>query len=289
MKYIVTHGYSAHHDEMLAVGLMALEHGVIPVYRRTPTTEEMMDKRIAVIDTGMQHNSQFSNWDHHQFPESYQGPDGLPDCAFSLLARDYDYERAFRYSNWYRKLRRIDARGGFAWAKALGLGLPLPREVLTDPIALGLREEFEKCWGKKSVPQDLVLTLGTLVKNLKKHGLEIYKEVASIREYGKTINVNGAVGLWVDFMANVGLLEYVAEEKKLGRRVDFTVNRRSDGTWYVHCPEENPLINLNALEGMNEVEELNRHGRFVKLGDRLTRTRVKELLAEAIAKPVEEE
>ena len=286
MKYIVTHGYTAHYDEMLSVGLLALKHGSLPVHRRTATAKELSNKHIAVIDTGMEHNFQYSNWDHHQFPENYLGPDGIPDCAFSLLARDYDYERSFRYSNWYRKLRKIDARGGFAWAKALGLGLPLPREVLTDPVGLGLRTEFEKCWGKQAVPLRLVEALCMIVKNLEIHGQGLYKEVSDIRKYGKDIDINGARGLRVDFMTNVGMIEYVAEEKQLGRVIDFTVNRDENGYWHVHRVDENMQINFHALDGMSEVVEMNRHGRFVKLNGGLTGLKVKELLAAAIAKPI---
>lgn len=288
MEYIVTHGYTAHYDEILAIGLATIRWGPLPVYRRSATGDELENPEIAVIDTGGEHDAAKFNWDHHQFEQSYTGPDGIPDCAFSLLARDFGTEPVFIYSSWYRKLRRIDARGGYAWARSVGLTLPIPREILSDAISLGIRLEFEKCWGGRTVPKDLVVFLGTLVTNLMDHGKKLCKEVEAVRTFGQVINVGGTEGIqgiWVDFVTDIGMLEYIAELRKKGQNIAFTVNRNSDGTWLVYRIDNCPRLNLNVLEGMSEVKVINNRGKFVKLRGDVSITRVKELIEEAVSKP----
>ena len=72
-QLIVTHPGGAHKDDFLACCLLAHLHGS-PIQRREPTSEDLANPSICVVDVGGEHDAQLNNFDHHQFPRDAPPP-----------------------------------------------------------------------------------------------------------------------------------------------------------------------------------------------------------------------
>jgi hypothetical protein len=115
MKTVVTHGGKAHRDEFLSIGLL-LHAAIIdpgtPIYRREPTSDELADPNVIVLDVGGDYDVELNNWDHHQMENSLV-------CTLSLLADhcvipkigDITYSDLFEEFAWYEVTVAMDALG----------------------------------------------------------------------------------------------------------------------------------------------------------------------------------
>ncbi len=289
MRYVVTHDHTAHPDDLLSIGLVAWKFGMnLPVYRRWPKPEELNDKSVVVIDVGGEYNSAKSNWDHHQFSESYLAPDRRPDCTFSLLARSFDLEDKFLCTNWYRKLRWIDARGGFAWAKTVGLRLPIDKEVLSEPFSLGLRQAVEQYYGpSRPVDPALVDTLRIIFEGLLKHATKLHAGVVLLRQRAQVIELGGLKGVYVEAAAGDAFDEYFREvkakpEHKAGAGICFTITRFPDGVWTLYREPDAP-IDLGCLDSDPHIKLVHHSERLVHLSADTTKKTAMALMSSAIA------
>ncbi|TPV94599.1 MAG: MYG1 family protein [Myxococcales bacterium FL481] len=133
---IVTHPGGAHKDEVLAVCLLVARQRV-PVFRREPTSEDLADPRVAVIDVGGEHAPSRSNYDHHHFPREHP-----PTCALSLVLDDLGlYEQALKFCDWLEPAEWFDSRGPKRTAEWMGV----PRRAigrLLSPVDVTLLRRF---------------------------------------------------------------------------------------------------------------------------------------------------
>ena len=135
---ILTHPGGSHKDEFLACCLLIARNGA-PLTRREPTTEDLEDATIAVVDVGGEHAPERGNFDHHQFPKDHP-----PLCALSLVLQHlgvYDDARAF--CDWLEPAEWFDTRGPVETARWLGID----REQLSklnSPIDTTLLRRFAK-------------------------------------------------------------------------------------------------------------------------------------------------
>lgn len=138
ISLILTHPGGAHKDEVLACALLAAVHRV-PIVRREPTTDDLNDPSIAVVDVGGEHVPERSNFDHHQFPADHP-----PICALSLVLQHLGiYEDARQFCEWLEPAEWFDTRGPNVTAKWLGVD----RETmgkLNSPIDVTLIRRFAK-------------------------------------------------------------------------------------------------------------------------------------------------
>ena len=140
INHIVTHGRSAHRDDFLAVALGLAIYGIVPVFRRDPSDDELENPRVLVLDVGGQHDPGRMNFDHHQ-----RGRDEEAECALSLFVRHCGLEDAFLLRPWWRFTVVKDAHGPRAAARLLGLE-DLPIEMLS-PIESGILNRFARQQG----------------------------------------------------------------------------------------------------------------------------------------------
>ena len=133
---IVTHPGGAHKDDLLAVCVLASIHGC-PIVRREPTSEELADPGVAVVDIGGSHDPARSNFDHHHFPREHP-----PTCALSLVLEALGlYEDALQFCDWLETAEWFDSRG----PKKTGEWLGVPRRAvsrLNSPIDMTLLRRF---------------------------------------------------------------------------------------------------------------------------------------------------
>ncbi|MEO0663582.1 MAG: MYG1 family protein, partial [Planctomycetota bacterium] len=128
IRLVVTHPGGAHKDDLLAVSVLVALHGC-PVERREPTSEDLADPAVAVVDVGGAHDPARANFDHHQFPRDHR-----PTCSLSLVLDALGlYEDALKFCDWLETAEHFDSRGPKRTAEWLGV----PRRAvsqLSSPI-----------------------------------------------------------------------------------------------------------------------------------------------------------
>lgn len=136
VRLIVTHPGGAHKDDFLACSALLALYGV-PVERRDPTDEELLDPSVCVVDVGHDHDPEKRNFDHHQFPR-----DHVPTCAISLVLKYLGvYEDARQFCDWLEPAEWFDCRGPKETAEHLGIERDIVSK-LNSPIDLTLLRRF---------------------------------------------------------------------------------------------------------------------------------------------------
>lgn len=180
-KYIVTHKGAAHRDDFLSVCIALYVYGLMPVFRRDATEEELNDKDVIVLDTGERHQPELMNFDHHQLPR-----DAAPECALSLFVRFLGLEEAFNLKSWYRLTTILDSKGPMVAAKELGLA-KLPIELLS-PVEGALLGLFGKAETLSQMDCEAMQLIGQQLVENAKEDLATYSR---IREIVKVESVDG--------------------------------------------------------------------------------------------------
>ena len=112
------------------------EHRV-PVFRRDPSTDDLQDSGIVVVDVGMVWDEAKNNYDHHQFPR-----DAEPLCALSLVLKSMGlYDEARKFCDWLEVAEYMDTRGPNDTASWLGIGRDAMSK-LNSPLDITLLRRF---------------------------------------------------------------------------------------------------------------------------------------------------
>jgi len=191
MKKIIVHGGKAHLDDFLVTCLALRQYGVLPVERREPTSEEIEDVTVLVLDVGNRHDPENNNFDHHQLER------GTAECATSLFAQNVRYggdeyaitlDELLGLTKWYETLKAIDSGGPFTWAKSKGVDASLIFE-LASPVQEALILMFEK---GAVVPRSLVDVMRSIGQQIV---AQLYSRYCRIDELGGKIRVIELKGL----------------------------------------------------------------------------------------------
>jgi len=122
---VITHPGRAHRDDLYACGLLLALQPEAVLERRNPTTGELDDPAVAVVDVGARYEPERLNFDHHQFRK-----DSEPCCALTLVLRWMGLETTARVLwPWLDGLEWLDSRGPTATAARFTPGTT-PRERL---------------------------------------------------------------------------------------------------------------------------------------------------------------
>lgn len=136
IRMILTHPGGAHKDDVLAVCVLLARYNA-PVVRREPTTEELDDPGVVVVDIGGVHDPERMDFDHHHFAREH-----APTCALSLVLDHWGlYEDAHRFCDWLEPAEWFDSRGPNKTAAWLGV----PRRAisqLNSPVDMTLLRRF---------------------------------------------------------------------------------------------------------------------------------------------------
>ncbi len=139
VSQIVTHPGSAHKDDFLAVCLLIAKYRV-PVSRRAPTSAELLDPSVCVVDVGDEHCAERMNFDHHQLPR-----DHVPTCSISLVLRHLGLDEDARLlCGWLECAEWLDVRGPQKTAEWLGVATAV-LDRLSSPVDLSLLRRFGRC------------------------------------------------------------------------------------------------------------------------------------------------
>ena len=133
---IITHPGGAHKDDFLACSVL-LYKSPVSIFRREPSSSDLDDLSIAVLDVGGEHKPEKLNFDHHQFPR-----DHVPTCALSLVLQYLEiYEDAREFCPWLEVAEWFDCRG----PKDTAEWLDMDRETLAklnSPLDITLLKNF---------------------------------------------------------------------------------------------------------------------------------------------------
>jgi len=133
---IITHPGGAHKDDFLACSVL-LYKSPVSIFRREPSSSDLDDLSIAVLDVGGEHKPEKLNFDHHQFPR-----DHVPTCALSLVLQYLEiYEDAREFCPWLEVTEWFDCRG----PKDTAEWLDMDRDTLAklnSPLDITLLKNF---------------------------------------------------------------------------------------------------------------------------------------------------
>ncbi len=268
LERIVTHPGGAHKDDLLAVCVLAAQHGV-PVERRDPTAKELDDPAVAIVDVGGSHDPERMNFDHHHFDREHP-----PTCALSLLLQHLGlYDDAKLFCDWLEPAEWFDSRGPGKTAK----WLEVPRRAisqLNSPIDMTLLRRFaassshapgETLYGyMQMVGQDLLDYLAT-----------VRERIAFVRTHGQRWQVDGAGDtIEVVFLPRTDppADEPSAAAKAFVRaeRLENTVSaivypdRRGEG-YGIARYEDHPRLDFSRVQGEPEVHFAHKSGFMCKV------------------------
>ncbi|GAB5405839.1 MAG: hypothetical protein Aurels2KO_40700 [Aureliella sp.] len=284
MQFIVTHPGGAHKDDFLACCLLAHLHGV-PIQRREPVDEDLVNADICVVDVGERHQPELNNFDHHQFPR-----DAPPQCALSLVLQNLGlYEDALAFCPWLRPAEWLDTLGPNKAAELM----EIPRAALSalnSPIDMTLLKRFSAT--SEMSPENPIYQLMCMVgedivgylRSLRRRidFLKDHAEAWEIETEGEPIH---ALFLQqTDEIAedpSFGLYAFI-ESQDLGETIQALVypDRRGEGyglTRYDDCQR----LDFSRIESLDEVRFAHKRGFVAKVTTTDTE-RLKQLIALAV-------
>lgn len=263
VRQILTHPGGAHKDDLLAVCVLIAKHSA-PVVRRDPTSDELADASVAIVDVGGSHDPSKLNFDHHHFPREH-----APTCALSLVLEHLGmYEDAKHFCDWLEPAEWFDSRGPGKTAKHLGV----PRKAisqLNSPIDMTLLRRFA---------QSASLEPGeTLYEYMRMVGQDLIDYLESVRE--QIAFADAHVQRWsLDeiqalFLPRTdplpdepsGVVKSYVRAHELGDQVAAIVypDRRGDG-YGIARYEDHPRLDFVRVEGEPDVHFAHKSGFMLK-------------------------
>lgn len=246
VKYIVTHKGAAHRDDFLSTCIALAHYGLMPVYRRDVTKEELEDPEVLVLDTGEKYEPEKLNFDHHQFPRG-----AAPECALSLFVRFLGLEEAFKLKSWYQTTITMDSKGPFAVAKDLGMD-KLPMELLS-PVEGAILGLFGKAEALSERDCEAMQVIG---KQLVENAREDLATYARIKDLVRLEEVNGLKA----FVCSEEISQPLATSMNRYRDLEHpdvslsvTKSDRSGESWALYRYDDHPAVDFSQLKGNENV------------------------------------
>lgn len=118
VKQIVVHNGESHLDDIMCVAFaMHMIGHSVPVWRKTPTENEINDPSVLVMDVGGVYDPERMDFDHHQRSRTEE-----PKCGFRLLLEYYGFWEEYKeIFPWLQTWNEIDVCGPFAVCKKNGI------------------------------------------------------------------------------------------------------------------------------------------------------------------------
>jgi hypothetical protein len=235
-EQIITHGGSAHMDDLLSVGLvLALDEDVRTIARRNPTPEELRDPDVWVLDVGCSNDPTLLNFDHHQFPK------GQRECCFSLLAKHFELVDELEHLGWYKALVTMDALGPQAAAKELDCP-PMAIAALHGPVQRWILHEFSQrdSFSAHSEFSSMLRKIGRYLVGTASFRRE---RLALVRATAEWIDVQGEpMLLFLEDVADPGSFMFDFQEESERRATAVvTRSRRNEGWSMRRVDDDGPL------------------------------------------------
>lgn len=239
-RTIVTHGGTAHFDELMGIAIiLAVERKRLsdnwdpPAIIRT-RNKELIEGGNIVVDVGQKYNPANMRFDHHQ-------DDNLP-CAFHLVAEHFLEPSLIstveRIHPWWNLLDRIDREGGGSinnqgW-----------RKVSAAPIGAGIRHIFAKRHFvfPEDWRYDMLLQIGIEFLQDTRDLVSDIESILSDYRY----DVIGDHSVFITSQPADGSV-FSALWRMLGRQAEITVSQDAQENYAVYSQEN--TVDLTILQG----------------------------------------
>lgn len=260
VELIITHPGGAHRDEFLAICL-ALCHiavGGVRIERRDPTTEELEDDSVLVLDVGGKHNQRLLNFDHHQM-----GREEAPASAFSLFIEYLGLAQVFAYQKWYDITNIMDSKGPFAVSRHCELPR-FPFELMS-PIESALLERFSKMNIISSQHELLMMqAIGEQVLSSVRQYAEC---VAALASSATHLDIAGVPAIVVESSDTTGLQDH-RDGMSTPAGISICHDDRGPG-WTLYRFNDDSRVDFSGLDGLEEIEFAHKGGFIAKTKERL--------------------
>ncbi len=281
---ILTHPGSAHKDELLACAVL-LAVCPAPIVRREPTSADLADPAVCVVDVGLEHEPSSSNFDHHQLPA-----DHTPTCSLSLALKHLGlYEDARLFCDWLETVEWFDCRGANTTAKWLGVD----RDVLgklSSPIELSLLRRF--ALAERLGPGDALWELLRMVgEDMLDYVRGLRARIAEIERVAELWELDTPDGaLKIVFIPrsdplpedpSSGLRHYIEARGWEGEIVGIVTPDRRGSGYGLSRYNDHPKLDFTRILGEPDVRFAHKNG-FVAKTDATAPERLRELLLRAL-------
>ena len=273
---IVTHGGSAHMDDLISVCIvLAMVDDIECVERRPVEPEEIADPTVWVLDQGEVHDPENRNFDHHQFPA------GTRKCTLSLIADHFDLKNDLEEMVWFRVLVLDDTLGAIKTAGELDCSATLLKGLLNGPVNEFVLARFEQA-RKLNSDSELIKLLSAIGTHIVTDIRNKKERIQLIREKAEFGEVNGLKVLF--FMEDVPdpKLSIAAYLKETGNSAGVVVvaNTRESG-WSLSRVGDHPRVDFRRIKGAKDVLFVHANG-FVAKTRRIEKPAIIRLLETAI-------
>lgn len=264
-QLMVTHSGSAHFDELTAVSLIAAVHPgtEFSIERREPTTEELDNPLVWVVDVGGRYEPAKRNFDHHQSSDS--------PAAFVLVARYLGLFETMSVLTWWSFKDSLDRFGPVKSSQKYGAGDYL---VNRSPVENWLMALFA------DEPQSTL----PLLRSFGAHIIEEARTLKSQVDFWKTcarVMIAGVPAMIGETTESAGLEEY--------RRADdnppdivISLDRRSGG-WRLFRFEGAP-VDFSMISEYPEIAFAHKSGFMAKTRDRIAVADLVTLVSKAVTR-----
>ncbi len=262
-QLIITHSGSAHFDELTAVSLIMAVHAnaEFRIERREPTTAELNDPRVWVVDVGGRHEPEKRNFDHHQ---SLDCPAG-----FVLVAEYLGLSETMSVLPWWSFKDNLDRFGPVKTSRQYGAGDYL---VNRSPVENWLMTVFA------AEPQSTLPLLRSFGAHIIEEARTLKSQFAFWRACAR-VTIAGVPAMIGETTETAGLDEY---RRGVENPPDIVISldRRSDG-WRLFRFEGTP-VDFSLISEYPEVAFAHKSGFMAKTKERLAIADLITLVSKAV-------
>jgi len=272
MKHIVTHAGQAHRDDFLAVSmLLAIFKNITKVFRRDPTSEELEDSAVVVVDVGAQLDPEKNNYDHHQ--------ERNLDCALVQVLKSMKlYESALATFKWLGFTNDLDTKGPFMVSKNLGINPDVMFGMLSP-----IEEQILFMFGQtKEVPEYLIDLMRKIGEGLLEKIQFTATRMGELELMASTVEVNGLVGIVSPIEDRPSALLQEYREKHVPTAA-FSICPDDRGAgWIMYRYNDHPNLNFSRLENQVGILFAHKGGFIAKTSERIGQDEVLAFVSQAV-------
>jgi hypothetical protein len=277
MHKIIVHPGSAHKDDFMAVSVLLASLGEAEVIRCEPTSEDLADPNIYVVDVGMEYAPEKNNFDHHQ--------DRALPCAFHLVMQHLGHhDAAMSMFIWYPHMSMMDVRGPYKTAEHLGVdssvlfasSSPIDGYILSRfsrQVSLNSQDLLYQFM--KELGTDLIAMIDRKMKRLER--LKTEAKVVPVKHYK-------AITCTIDESPKLALELYMRYLNNDRIVMSITPSKRGEG-WELLRLDDHAAVNFLAIEDNPEIRFVHANGFLAKTHSRIPLDQVIKLATQAISDP----
>jgi hypothetical protein len=265
-ELIITHGGSAHFDDVTAVSLILARRRdtVFAIERREPATAELDNPDIWVVDIGNRHEPHKRNFDHHQSLDS--------PASFVLVSEYLGLTDTMSVMPWWHFKDEVDRFGAAQSSAKYGAGDDL---VNRNPVETWLTDSF-------------ATDAPAVLPQLKAFGTHLIESAHTLKRQidfwkgSRRLMIAGVRAMIGETRESVGLDEF--------RRLDehppdivISLDRRHEG-WRLFRFDGAP-VDFTLLSGRPEIGFVHKSGFLATTKERLDIADLVALVSGAVTRP----